>query len=126
MPALQGFALLLVCQVAGELLAHALAPLLPARPPGPVLGLVLLLALLTWPAFARAAGERVGAAAEALLAHLSLLFVPIGVGVVSHLGLLGEHAAAIVAVLLLSSWLGIAVTALVLRALWRPLPGDAA
>jgi hypothetical protein len=44
-------------------------------------------ALLRWPAV-RAPVE---AAATPLLAHLSLLFVPVGVGVVAHLGLIGQY-----------------------------------
>ena len=119
MPLLTGFTLLLLCQVAGEGAARLLLAGLAWRLPGPVLGLLLLALLLAWPAFTRRFGTALGTAADALLAHLSLLFVPIGVGVVAHLALLGEHAAAIVAVLLLSTWIGIAVTALVLRALWR-------
>lgn len=112
MDALRGFALLLLCQTAGELLARgASLPL-----PGPVIGMAVLWAALQWPALR----APVQAAAEALLAHLSLLFVPIGVGVISHLGLLGGHAWAIAAALVLSTWVGMAVTALLLRALWRP------
>jgi holin-like protein len=130
MPVLQGFALLLLCQVAGEALSQAL-PLIQGgvpglRLPGPVLGLLLMLVLLALPPFARRFGDRVGAASDALLAHLSLLFVPIGVGVIAHLGVLGEHAAAIAAVLVLSAWVGLAAAALVLGALWRddaPAPG---
>ena len=111
MTALRGFTVLLLCQTLGELAARGLhVPL-----PGPVLGMGLALAALAWPALR----EPVRAAAEVLMAHLSLLFVPIGVGVVSHLGVLGHHALAIMATLLLSTWIGLAVTALVLRALWR-------
>lgn len=116
MQALTGFALLLLCQSAGELLARALhLPL-----PGPVIGLVLLLALLAWPALR----APVAAAAETLLSHLSLLFVPIGVGVISHLGVLGAHALPIGVTLLASTWIGLAVTALVLNALWREAPQE--
>jgi holin-like protein len=54
-----------------------------------------------------------------LLAHLSLLFVPVGVGVMTHLGLLSAHGWRILLVIVLSTWIGLAVTALVLRASWR-------
>jgi holin-like protein len=108
-PALVGFAVLLACQLAGELLARALT--LPW--PGPVLGIALLLALLTlgW------AQAPIAAACEVLLSHLSLLFVPVGVGVITHLDELATHGAALVVVLLLSTWIGLAVTALALRRL---------
>jgi holin-like protein len=111
MDILRGLAVLLLCQSAGEATVRAVG--LPL--PGPVLGLALLLVLLRVPAVR----APVGAAAQALLAHLSLLFVPVGVGVVAHLQALRDHAGALAAVLVLATWVGLAVTALVLRALWR-------
>ena len=111
MLALRGFAWLLVLQSAGELLARALH--LPF--PGPVVGLVLLLAALNL----EAVRTPVAACADFLLAHLSLLFVPVGVGVMTHLGLLGEYGMRLLAVIVLSTWVGLAVTALVLRALMK-------
>ena len=65
----------------------------------------------------------VEAAADGLLAHLSLLFVPLGVGVIAHLGLLGGHAAALALVVLGSTLAGLGVTGLVLQALWPEAPG---
>jgi holin-like protein len=115
MPALQGLALLLLAQSAGELLVRALR--LPL--PGPVLGLGLVLAALAFAPTRRWVAAPVEAAAELLLAHLSLLFVPLGVGVIAHLGLLGGHAVALALVVLLSTGAGLAVTGLVLQALWR-------
>lgn len=47
-----------------------------------------------------------------LLSHLSLLFVPAGVGVMLHLGRIAEEWPAILAALLLSTWLAVAVTGL--------------
>ena len=111
MDALRGFALLLLCQSAGE----ALARLLHLPLPGPVLGLLLLGALLAWPAV-RAPVEAV---AQPLLAHLSLLFVPVGVGVISHLELIAQYGLRMLLALVLSTWIGLAVTALVLRAMLR-------
>ena len=108
---LQGLAWLLLCQSAGE----AVARLGHLRLPGPVLGLLLLIALLQWPRVRSA----VGAAADGLLAHLSLLFVPVGVGVVTHLGLLSQYGVRIVIAITLSTWIGLAVTAALLQALLR-------
>ncbi len=107
MNALRGLALLLLLQAAGESLAH----LLRWPVPGPVVGLLLLLVALQLPALR----EPVGAAAELLLSHLSLLFVPVGVGVISQLDLVLAHGTALVAAIVLSTWVGMAVTALVLR-----------
>ena len=113
--ALRGLAVLLLCQSAGEAVSRlARLPL-----PGPVLGLLLLWTLLNLPAL-RAS---VAAAAEPLLQHLSLLFVPVGVGVIVHLDLVARLGPRMLLALVLSTWVGLAVTALVLRAL---LPGPAA
>jgi holin-like protein len=111
MMGLRGLALLLLLQAAGEGLVHALA--LPF--PGPVVGMVLLLPALRW-AWVR---EPIGAAAEFLLSHLSLLFVPVGVGVITHLHLVSEYGIRLLVVIVVSTWIGMATTALVLRALLR-------
>jgi holin-like protein len=115
MPLLVGLTLMLLCQSVGEVLARITQwPL-----PGPVLGLLLMVVLLRWPAV-RAPVE---AAATPLLGHLSLLFVPVGVGVVAHLGLIGQYGPSMLLALVLSTWIGLLVTALVLYALW---PADSA
>jgi holin-like protein len=119
--ALRGLALLLLFQAVGEGLVLALK--LPF--PGPVVGLLLLLFALRWPAVR----EPAQAAAELLLAHLSLLFVPVGVGIVTHLDLVARHGIQLVVAVVVSTWIGMAVTALLLRALLkrdaRPEAGDA-
>ena len=109
MPLLQGFALLLLSQSAGEALVRLMGLPLPA----PVLGAVLLLGLLRWAPLQ----APVEAAAGGLLGHLSLLFVPVGVGVITHLDLLGTYGVRMLLAIVLSTWLGLAVTALVLRSL---------
>ncbi len=111
MNALHGLAWLLGCQTAGELLSRGLG--LPV--PGPVVGMGLLVLALRWPSVRTAVADT----ARFLLAHLSLLFVPVGVGVMSHLGLLHTHGWRVALVLLLSTWVGLVVTALVLRWVWR-------
>ncbi len=111
MQALRGLAILLLLQAAGEALARAFA--LPF--PGPVIGLALLLPLLT----VASLREPVAEVARILLAHLSLLFVPIGVGVVAHLSLLSQHGTRLIIVIVLSTWIGMAVTALVLQMLLK-------
>lgn len=111
MKALRGLALLLLFQAAGEALTHVFR--LPF--PGPVVGLALMLAGLCWPVVR----EPVSATAELLLAHLSLLFVPVGVGVITHLQLLSDHGLTLLVVIALSTWTGMAVTAWVFRRLLR-------
>jgi len=107
MNALRGLAWLLGLQSVGELLARGLS--LPF--PGPVIGMLLLLLALRAPAVR----EPVAACANFLLSHLSLLFVPVGVGVMTHLGLVGQFGVRMLIVIVLSTWIGLAVTALALH-----------
>ena len=116
MNALQGFAWLLCLQLAGEVLARVLK--LPF--PGPVIGMVLLMPALGWPAVR----EPVIDVARFLLGHLSLLFVPVGVGVITHLDILQAYGLRLALVIVLSTWIGLAVSALALRALMRNAPGE--
>ena len=62
------------------------------------------------------------ATAEFLLAYLSLLFVP--VGVITHLDLVAQYGLRLLAVMLLSAWVGLAVTAFVLGRLLRDKPSE--
>jgi len=48
-----------------------------------------------------------------------LMFMPVGVGVMTHLSLLSAYGWRLAVALVLSTWIGLAVTALVLRALWQ-------
>jgi holin-like protein len=105
-------AVLLVCQLAGEVLARAIA--LPV--PGPVVGMALLLAAL---AVRRNIPAELHDTAQGLLRHLSLLFVPAGVGVMLHLARIRSEWLAIIAALLISSLLTLAITALVFRLVAR-------
>jgi putative effector of murein hydrolase LrgA (UPF0299 family) len=104
--------LILVCQLAGEVIVRGLG--LPM--PGPVLGLLFLLLLLLardrFVIFARGPlqGGGVESASRALLANLSLLFVPAGVGVVQKLDLIAAHGIAVAAVLVISVVLTLLVT----------------
>jgi holin-like protein len=114
MNALRGLAFLLLLQSLGELLSRGLS--LPF--PGPVIGMLLLLLALRWPPVR----EPVAACADFLLSHLSLLFVPVGVGVMTHLSIVSQYGGRMLVVLLLSTLIGLAVTALLLNRLWRQTP----
>lgn len=108
---IQALALLLACQLAGEGLSHALS--LPV--PGPVLGLVLLALGLAL----RDRGRRgalaedapLSRAANGLLGHLSLLFVPAAVGIVQQGGALVANGPAVAVALVVSTVATLAVTA---------------
>lgn len=112
--ALRGFAWLLALQAMGELAVKQFG----LTVPGPVLGMVFLLFALKLPS-ARLA---VAGCAEFLLNHLSLLFVPVGVGVMTHLGIFNDFGWRIAVVLVLSTWVGLSVTALALRWLQSQKP----
>jgi holin-like protein len=104
--------LILLCQLAGEVFVRGLG--LPM--PGPVIGLMLLLVLLVardrFAVLARGPlqGDGVESASRGLLANLSLLFVPAGVGVVQKLDLVAEHGIAFVGVLAISVMVTLLVT----------------
>lgn len=102
--------LILIFQLLGVVGVQALG--LPV--PGPVLGMVLLLSAML--ASSRLA-EAVRPAGQGILAHLSLLFVPAGVGVVGHMATLGGQGVAIAVALLGSTVLAIGCGALVFVAL---------
>jgi holin-like protein len=93
---LEALATLLAFQLLGEAVAHLAR--LPV--PGPVIGMVAL--FLAWPHLGRL-HERLGAAADALLGHFGLLFVPAGVGVMLHVGLIAAWWAPLLLGVVLSS-----------------------
>jgi holin-like protein len=103
---------LLFCQLIGEAAARGLA--LPV--PGPVLGMLLLFMLLR---LQPQRLEQLAPTADGLLARLSLLFVPAGVGVMVYLPLLAGEGAVLLLTLILSTAVTIAVTGLTLRLLRR-------
>ena len=90
--------LLLGCQLFGEVAARGLG--LPI--PGPVLGLVLLVFILwTKPGVAEKLRTTVGV----ILANLSLMFVPAGVGVIGNLDVLTDDWFALLVILTVSTLL---------------------
>lgn len=109
---IRALALILLCQLAGETAARGLG--LPL--PGPVMGLGLMLGLLALSAAVRA---EVVPVAEGMLRHLSLFFVPAGVGVVAHLDRLGGQALALGAAILGSTVLALIAAALAFAAVAR-------
>jgi holin-like protein len=107
---LNAITLLLLFQLAGEAIALFFA--LPV--PGPVIGMGLLFAAL---ALRGGASAELRGTAQNLLQHLSLLFVPAGVGVMLHAERIAGEWLPIVVALVVSTFAAIAVTALVLRLL---------
>ncbi len=107
---LESLAVLLLCQLFGELIVVYLG--LPV--PGPVVGMILLFAGLM---IHGNIPEPLAQTTSALLQQLSLLFVPAGVGVMTHLTLLGNQWLPLTASLVISTLLTIAVTGLLMQKL---------
>jgi holin-like protein len=112
-----GLVEILLFQGLGEIVSRFLVPLIP----GPVIGLMLLIA---WLQVRREVPESVDLVASALTRHLGLLFVPAAVGVVMFWPHLKSHALAVVAALVVSVVVTIAVAAIVLRVLARDPPRE--
>lgn len=103
-----GLVEILLFQGMGEIVSRFLVPLIP----GPVIGLVLLLA---WLQLRRGVPESIDLVASTLTRHLGLLFVPAAVGVVMFWPHLKSNALPILCALVASVVLTIAVSAIVLR-----------
>lgn len=108
---------LLGFQLAGELIVRLAG--IPV--PGPVLGMVLLAGFFLVRGEVPAELKHV---ASVVLRHLSLLFVPAGVGLMLHAARIEAEWLAIGAALLGSSVLTLAVTVLVFRLCARPEKPD--
>ncbi|MDO9526418.1 MAG: CidA/LrgA family protein [Gemmobacter sp.] len=97
--------IILCCQLVGEAISRTL--LLPV--PGPVLGMAILLVLCaTVPGLA----DRLRPTTTGILANLSLLFVPAGVGVVGHLNTFGAEGPALAVAVIVSTIAAISAGAL--------------
>ncbi|KEA65412.1 Antiholin-like protein LrgA [Marinobacterium lacunae] len=114
---LLGVVVLLGCQLLGELMVVALG--LPV--PGPVIGMLLLATVLL--IIKRKVPDALRRVSENLLGHLALLFVPAGVGLMSHFHLLQREWLILLVTLVVSTAVTLAVTAWVLGWLMRNLGG---
>ncbi len=101
-------AILLGLQLIGEVVVQLSG--LPI--PGPVIGMVLLFIGLRW---RESLPDALRTTAETLLSHLSLLFIPAGVGIIQHGARLADEWLALLVAMVLSTLITVAVTALVMR-----------
>jgi holin-like protein len=88
--------------------------------PGPVIGLILLLTTLialkgTKSIYIKNTKEEISSTSNYITSYLSLLFVPIGVGVVMHLSYLEKNYIPVLAVIFISTTLTIGFTALLME-----------
>jgi len=113
-------AIILLFQLVGEVISRAAhLPL-----PGPVLGMIGMVVAISVSTWLR---ELIRPVAQGLLNHLSLLFVPAGVGVVAHIPTLISHGVALAAALVISTLLAIivgSVTFTFVARLVRSYPDD--
>jgi holin-like protein len=93
---LEALSLLLAFQLLGEMLSYTLK--LPI--PGPVIGLIAL--FLLWPRLPSFQTD-LAEVSTTILGHLGLLFVPAGVGVMLHVGLIAAWWAPLLLALVLST-----------------------
>lgn len=112
---INGLMWLLACQLVGEVVVRTAG----IDVPGPVVGMILLIVLLQ----VRRSGDdaTVVRAADGLLQHLQLLFIPAGVGVIVYLGALRDNALPIAGAMLVSWLVGLLVVAGTVVALEKAL-----
>lgn len=104
----QALALLLACQLVGEVLVTVMRQVAPGVAfPGPVVGMGLLFAVLV---MRGGAGRSLEATGGALLRNLSLLFVPAAVGIVQQGEVIATFGLPLIAALLASTVLTLVVT----------------
>jgi len=104
--------LLLICQLAGEVLVRLAH--LPV--PGPVLGMAILFIGLV---IRGRVPSELDTVSGSLLRYLSLLFVPAGVGIVSNLTLLSQALLPIAGAVTVGTLVSLGVTGLVMQALQK-------
>lgn len=109
---LPAIAVLLLCQLAGESLVRATG--IPV--PGPVIGIMILIAGVAIRQRVSASHDLAGAAgpvaplADGLLRNLSLLFVPAGCGIAERLAEVGPHVPLLLLILVISTVLALVAT----------------
>ena len=104
--------LLLLFQLAGELFVR----LLDLPIPGPVVGMTLLFLCLLAKGHV---SQEIRIHTGALLQHMSLFFIPAGVGIMLHMQRIGNEWLPIMLSLVISTFAGMAVTAWVIEIMLR-------
>jgi holin-like protein len=109
---LRGFFVILLFQLIGEVIQKFFALVIP----GPVIGLIFLLFTLIY--LRRVKMKKilnfkkdVMSTATAITSYLSLLFVPIGVGVVMHISYLEKNLYQVLGVVVIGTMLTVGITA---------------
>ena len=102
-----------------QLLGEAIQKFFEINIPGPVIGLILL--LLTFIFFSKKFTQskkiikEISAISHQIINYLSLLFVPIGVGVVMHINYLGDNLFTIFSIIIIGTLVTLVFTAIVME-----------
>jgi len=109
---LRGFFVILLFQLIGEVIQK----FFPLVIPGPVIGLIFLLFTLIYLRRVKMkkilnVKKDVMSTATAITSYLSLLFVPIGVGVVMHISYLEKNLYQVLGVVVIGTMLTVGITA---------------
>ena len=102
-----------------QLLGEAIQKFFEINIPGPVIGLILL--LLTFIFFSKKFTQskkiikEISAISHQIINYLSLLFVPIGVGVVMHINYLGDNLFIIFSIIIIGTLATLVFTAIVME-----------
>ena len=115
---LRGFFIILLFQLVGEVLQKFFSLVIP----GPVIGLILLLFSLIYLKKIKSkkilnVKKDVMSTGNAITSYLSLLFVPIGVGVVMHISYLEQNLYQVLVVIVLGTVLTVGLTAKLMEVL---------
>lgn len=99
-----------VALIAAQLVGTAFMQGLEIPVPGAVAGLILMLVAL---ALAGGVPDGLGRLSDLLLRHLNLFFVPAGVGLMAHLGLLARDGGPLMVAIVVSTLAGLVVAGVV-------------
>ena len=117
---LKGIFIIFFFQLIGEVIQQYFGLLIP----GPVVGLILLLIALictkgTSSPVIAVLSTSISQSADGILGYLSLLFIPIGVGIIMHLQYLENNILSVMAVILIGTVLSLGLTAVLFERLTK-------
>ena len=102
-----------------QLFGEAIQKFFEINIPGPVIGLILLLLVFIFflksPTPYKKIKKEVSETSHQIINYLSLLFVPIGVGVVMHINYLGDNLFKILAIIVIGTLASLVFTAFVME-----------
>ncbi|WP_435088280.1 CidA/LrgA family protein [Candidatus Pelagibacter bacterium nBUS_29] len=102
-----------------QLFGEAIQKFFEINIPGPVIGLILLLLVFIFflksPTPYKKIKQEISETSHQIINYLSLLFVPIGVGVVMHINYLGDNLFKILAIIVIGTLASLVFTAFVME-----------